>query len=718
MTAPQHRTRLLAALLGLLAAGTSVAAPVFTDNAEAELHARSTHAVPGESFRVALRLRPQPGWHTYWRNPGDSGLPTQIDWQLPEGVTASDIQWQPPGTYRLADVVNYGYGEQTLHIVDMQLPADWPPGQALHLDAEAEWLICSDICVPESASLSLELPTATEPAEPNPVWAPDFEAAEASLPEAVDWPASMVRVDETIRLQLQLSSDLSAPEGFTAFPITEDFIHHSAPQQLQRRGDTLWLTQPQSPYFETMPEASRWVLVAHDGNGGTRAVRLEAVAGEVPAPPEGAENVASGKYDAPGASASPEGSEAPTSDAREPNTDKTGLPAMLVAAFLGGLILNLMPCVFPVLAIKALGIVSAQGESRAHQRLHGLVYTAGVVLSCLAAAGLLLGLRAGGEALGWGFQLQSPIFVGALAYLFFAFGLSLSGVFTLGTRIMGLGQGLTQQQGLGGSFATGVLAVVVASPCTAPLMGAALGFAVTQPTGVALAVFAMLGLGLASPFLLMGLFPTLARWLPRPGAWMEHFKQAMAFPLYLSVVWLLWVLSRQAGSEALAAVLTGMVLIAFAAWLWHRPQKTLLALRIAALLGAAALLALPVMRPPTERAAASGTTENAWSPERVAELRAEGRTVFVNFTADWCITCLANERSVLSRDAVQQAFAREDVRYLKADWTRSDPLITEALGGFGRNGVPLYVVYRDGGDPEVLPQLLTRDIVLGALGEP
>lgn len=698
--------------LGLLIASSSVAAPVYTDNAEAELHARSSHAVPGESFRVALRLRPQPGWHTYWRNPGDSGLPTTIDWQLPEGVTAGAIQWPLPGTYRLADVVNYGYGEQTLHIVDMQLRQDWPAGEPLRLRAEAEWLICSDICVPESASLSLELPTAKGPAEPDPVWAPDFETAEARLPEAVDWPATMARDGEAIRLQLQLPPELKAAGGFTAFPITTDFVHHSAPQRLQRRGDTLWLRQLASPYLETMPERSRWVLVAHDEDKRARAFRLEAAAGEVPPAPESASDAASGRYDAPasGAGAQPAGAAA-ASDGSGP-----GLLPMLLAAFLGGLILNLMPCVFPVLAIKALGIVSAQGESRAHQRLHGLVYTAGVVLSCLAAAGLLLGLRAGGAALGWGFQLQSPVFVGALAYLFFAFGLSLSGVFTLGTRIMGLGQGLTQRQGLGGSFATGVLAVVVASPCTAPLMGAALGFAITQPPAVALLVFGMLGLGLAAPFLLVGLFPVLAKWLPRPGAWMEHFKQAMAFPLYLSVVWLLWVLARQAGSDALAAVLSGMVLIAFAAWLWHRPQKPLLALRALALLGAAALLALPVMQPSAQSAVAKESSPNSWSPERVAELRAAGQTVFVNFTADWCITCLANERSVLSRDSVQQAFTGEDVHYLKADWTRSDPAITEALGGFGRNGVPLYVVYRDGGEPEVLPQLLTRDIVLEALG--
>lgn len=704
--------RLILALACLSTSFVVLAEPVRTDHAEADLHAYRTHAVPGESLQIALRLRPEQGWHTYWRNPGDSGLPTTLDWTAPEGIAFSAIQWPRPETFRLANIVNYGYGEETFHVVDMQVPADWPVGEPISISAQANWLICSDICVPESATVALTVPTAAEPQAVDSIWGEGFESAFDAIPSAVDWPSTIEHRDEAIHLQLQLPASLDA-SSFTVFPVEREAVNHSRAQQIQRMGDTLWLQQPEHPYFETLPASTQWVLVGRDDSGVVDAWRLTASKGTVPNPPSGATSAASGHYDAPKQDAS-HGRNAKAAEAQDGGSAGQGLALVLAAAFLGGLILNLMPCVFPVLAIKALGVMSAAGETRAHQRAHGLVYTAGVVTSCLAAAGLLLGLRATGEALGWGFQLQSPVFLGVLVYLFFAFGLSLSGVFTVGTRVMGVGQSLTERQGLGGSFATGVLAVVVASPCTAPFMGSALGFAVTQPPVVALAIFAALGLGLASPFLLIGFVPQIARRLPKPGAWMEYFKQAMAFPLYLSVVWLLWVLSRQAGSEALLIVMIGMVLVAFAAWLWHRQHMVLRVVRIAALLLAIALLAWPGMRSvPASAQQAQGV--DAWSPERVAQLRAEGKTVFVNFTADWCITCLANERTTLSSQAVQQALARDDVRYLRADWTRSDPRITRALAEFGRNGVPLYVVYRDGEAPEVLPQLLTTDRVLGAL---
>lgn len=703
--------RLLLALACLSTAAFAYAGPVRTDHAEADLHAYRTHAVPGQSIPIALRLLPEQGWHTYWRNPGDSGLPTTLDWTAPDGITFSAIQWPRPETFRLANIVNYGYGQETFHIVEMEVPSDWRVGEPIAISATANWLICSDICVPESAELELTVATAAEPAAVDSVWAGAFESAFESIPRAVDWPSTVEHRDGSIHLQLQLPDALSA-SAFTVFPVHKEVVNHSRAQQIQRMGNTLWLQQPEHPYIEGLPTSTQWVIVGRDEDGAVQAWRITAQKGAVPNPPDSAVSVASDHYDAPA-----EGADHPTDNrqsSKAASTSGQALALVLAAAFVGGLILNLMPCVFPVLAIKALGVMSAAGETRAHQRAHGLVYTAGVVSSCLVAAGLLLGLRATGEALGWGFQLQSPVFVGALAYLFFAFGLSLSGVFTIGTRVMGLGQSLTERQGLGGSFATGVLAVVVASPCTAPFMGSALGFAVTQPPITALAIFAALGLGLASPFLLIGFVPQIARVLPKPGAWMEHFKQAMAFPLYLSVVWLLWVLARQAGSEALLVVMVGMVLVAFAAWLWHRQHIVLRGLRIAALLLAVAMLAWPGMRA-TPAATGAAQDANAWSPERLAELRSEGKTIFVNFTADWCITCLANERATLSTDAVQQAFAVENVHYLKADWTRSDPRITRALAEFGRNGVPLYVVYRQGEAPEVLPQLLTVDRVLEAL---
>ena len=375
-----------------------------------------------------------------------------------------------------------------------------------------------------------------------------------------------------------------------------------------------------------------------------------------------------------------------------------------------------MPCVFPVLSLKALSLT----QGSAH-RAHALAYTAGVLLCFVAIAGLLLALRAGGAALGWGFQLQSPPVVGALAYLMFALGLGLTGMVQLGAGWMGVGQRLTGGNGLSGSFFTGVLAVIVASPCTAPFMGTALGYAVTQPAPVALSVFAALGLGLALPFLLIGFIPALARALPRPGAWMETFKQAMAFPLFLTSVWLLWVLGRQTGADGMALALAGLVVLALALWLWGiAQQQGSRNKRVTA--AALLLLALWPLWSATQSVAptaGNGTGHaRAWSAETLAALRAEGEPVLVNMTADWCITCLANERVALDTKTVREALTTHGVTYLKGDWTRQDPAITDYLAGYGRNGVPLYVLYpRDGGAPRILPQVLTPALVRDALAE-
>jgi thiol:disulfide interchange protein DsbD len=384
---------------------------------------------------------------------------------------------------------------------------------------------------------------------------------------------------------------------------------------------------------------------------------------------------------------------------------------ILLFALLGGLILNLMPCVFPVLSLKALSVMESRG---ADARAQALAYTAGVVASFIVVAGALLMLRAGGQALGWGFQLQSPVFIAALAYLFFTMGLALAGAAELGTRWMGVGQSLTQSRGLAGSFFTGVLATVVASPCTAPFMGSALGYALTQPAVISLLVFAVLGLGLALPFLLIGFFPRLAGWLPRPGAWMETFKQLMAFPLFLTVVWLLWILMRQSGADAAALALIGMVLLALALWLQRHASLTARAFRWAALAAALALLAQPALRADSAETA-SVTTAETYSDARLAALLAQQQTVFVNFTADWCLTCKANERAVLRRGAMRDLFRQENVTMLTGDWTRADPAITAALARFGRSGVPLYLVYLKGGKPQVLPQILTFEILNAAL---
>ncbi|MFW5927017.1 MAG: protein-disulfide reductase DsbD family protein, partial [Wenzhouxiangella sp.] len=405
--------------------------------------------------------------------------------------------------------------------------------------------------------------------------------------------------------------------------------------------------------------------------------------------------------------------------AQTSSTAPVGWGLALLLALAGGVLLNLMPCVFPVLSIKALSLTAGAGHD---QRAHALAYTAGVLLSFAVLAGVLLALRAGGEAIGWGFQLQSPWVVGILIYLLFALALSLSGLFEFGSRLMGAGQQLTERGGVSGSFFTGILACVVASPCTAPFMGAALGAAVLMPWPMAMAVFLALGLGLALPILALSFSPALARRLPRPGPWMETFKQAMAFPLYLAVVWLLWVLGRQVGADGLAAVLAGLVVLAFVLWLGGRRDHgpTLAALRHTAvalgLISALAALAAGVRFDTDGRTPEAGDWER-WSPERLAELREDpDRAVLVNMTADWCVTCLVNERVALDTGAVREALEANDVVYLKGDWTRRDETITEYLAEFGRNGVPLYVLYpRDGGEPKVLPQVLSPGLVVDAI---
>jgi thiol:disulfide interchange protein len=672
--------------LALLSLGAQ-AAPVQTPHVEAELIAENTALQAGDNW-VALRLAPEAGWHVYWQNPGDSGLATQLDWTLPAGISAGSIHWPYPHTEKLGELTNYGYADETLHLVPLTVDGAFRAPEA-ELRAEARWLVCKDVCIPGKAELSLRLPV-RDTAQQDERWAAAFTRAHAQLPRVVDWPARFSAGDGDFSLAVD-AAELEGAEHIELFPLAGDLVAHSAPQRIERDGRTLRLSQALSPYFLQAPETVDAVLVIASET--TRAYQIRALPG-VAAP------VTLAPANVP--------ADTPVAAATDP-----GLLLVLGFALLGGLILNLMPCVFPVLSLKALAVMQGGQDPDHDHRAHALSYTAGVVLSCVAVAGVLLLLRAGGQALGWGFQLQSPVFIAALAYVMFALGLSLSGVMELGSGLMGLGQSLTQKKGLSGSFFTGVLATVVASPCTAPFMGTALGYAVTQPAPLALLVFATLGLGLALPFLVLGFVPALARLLPRPGAWMETFKQFMAFPLYLTAVWLLWVLSHQSSADAVALAGIGLVLIAFALWLWRHGGALAATLRYAALAAALALLAHPLMRTAEPPAA---TDEHAtWSAARVAELRAAGRTVFVNFTADWCITCKANERIALNSTRVQEAMRQRNVAWLTADWTREDPAITAELARFGRNGVPLYLVYVQGGEPTVLPQLLTPDLIIEAL---
>jgi thiol:disulfide interchange protein DsbD len=700
------RVFFLALLLAPLLASHAVhAADEPASHVAAALIAERDALVPGDTNWLALRLKPDPGWHVYWRNPGDSGIATKLDWQLPEGIAAGDIVWPYPQVERLGDLANYGYGRETLHLLPLTVAADVRGRQTLR--ATAKWLVCKDICIPGEAPLELQMPVAAS-ATIDPQWREVFAKARASVPQPAEhWQAYFAVAHETVSLEIKADA-LRGADRIAFFPYAPDLVTHAAPQRIVLDGDILRLSQTASRYFVEAPASVDGVLVVWRDKS-AKAYAFSATPGEVEAVPASTPEAHAEQLPAAGGDAAEaRGSTAPTATAG----GSLGFMFALASALLGGLGLNLMPCVFPVLSLKALSLARAGSRGRHAQ---ALAYSAGVILSCVAAAIVILVLQRAGQAIGWGFQLQSPVFVGLLAYLLFTLGLSLSGVATFGTRMTNLGQSLTEKKGLAGTFFTGVLAVVVASPCTAPFMGTAIGYAVTQPVLPALSVFAVLGLGLALPFLVIGFVPGAARLLPKPGAWMERFKQLMAFPLYLSVVWLIWVLARQLDIGAAAQLMIGLVLIAFVLWLWSARGITATVSKLAAAGLAIGLLAgLPQPGTAAAEAARSPASE-PWSATRVAELRDAGRTIFVDFTADWCLSCKVNERVALHSSRVERILKEQNVAVLVADWTRADPAITAELARFGRNGVPLYLVYPRGGEPKVLPQLLTPDLLASAL---
>ncbi len=691
---------LVGGLMAPVASAVAASSPVRTDHLQSRLVAETTAAVPGTALTLGLLLEHDPHWHTYWRNPGDSGLPTELHLTLPDGVVAEPIAWPHPQRFALADIVNFGYGERRLLPVSIVIPAGYA-APTLAVRATANWLICEVECIPGKADYAFELPVAPT-AEADSRWHDDFAAARSDLPRAAAASLAVADTADAIVLTLDGVDADAAPAQWQWFPETAEVVANGAQPQWQRAADGWQARWPKSEYFTALPAQVALVAVDKDGAAWRFAASSASAA-------------------APTIAATASAAVTPASEIAA-NSPSPGLLPALLFAFLGGLILNLMPCVFPVLSIKAMGAL-ASADDRAELRRHGGWYTLGVIATFLLLAGVLLALRAGGEQLGWGFQLQEPRFVAALALLLFAMALSFSGVWEFGGRIAGAGQRLTEGHGARASLFTGALAVVVASPCTAPFMGTALGWALAQPAPVALAVFAALGLGLAAPMLLLGFVPALARILPRPGPWMDGFRQLLAFPLYLTVCWLLWVYGEQTSALGMAWLLAALTALAFALWLLgRRPAMRSPRLRgAAAVMSAAALLlalGLPFTTPPP--AAAASTTGDSgaepWSEQRLAELRAAGRPVLVNMTAAWCITCLANERVALSTATVRDALAARDVAYLKGDWTRQDAAIARYLERYGRNGVPLYVLYPPGGAaPRVLPQLLTADAVADAI---
>lgn len=695
--------------------------PQRTERIEAELVPMSQWAAPGSTAVVAIRQKIQPGWHTYWRNPGDSGGPTSLTWSLPQGVKAGDIVWPLPERQRLQGLVNYGYETAVYLPVPVEIPASARPGAALPLTVKALFLVCSDeMCVPDELTLRLDLPVREGAAPQNAAHGAAIARILEEAPRPAGVEARMAMRDGVLTLAATggpLAGRDPGPSYF--FPFEGGVIDHAAAQtgSWGPQGLTLVISAGGKTRSAGLSGPVEGVLATSLG-----AFEIRAEPGE-PLPG------ATGSGDL---AALPERATRPA-DALAASWSVFAQAALF--ALLGGLILNLMPCVFPILAMKAASL-TASAHDPAHARRDGLAFLAGVLTTFLLLAGVLLALRAAGQAAGWGFQLQSPPVTAGLALLMLAVALNLSGVFHVGAGLQGAGSGpLARLPGGAGAFFTGALAVVVAAPCTAPFMAFALGAALVMPWPMALAVFLMLGLGLALPFVLVSLSPGLLRRLPRPGPWMERLKGLLAFPMYATALWLAWVFSRQTGADALALLFAAGVLLALGAWLagagqTERGQGRRGVLHLAAgagtLLLAGAALVMATRAPPEpaghdadSRAAPTEALQGApWSAAAVEAARAEGRPVLVNFTADWCVTCKINEHAALSSAEVKRAMARTGAVYLVGDWTRRDDAITAELQRRGRSGVPLYLLYAPGSDePRILPQLLTGGLVAQALDE-
>ncbi|NJK63697.1 MAG: thiol:disulfide interchange protein [Synechococcaceae cyanobacterium SM2_3_1] len=706
---------LILVALGLrsLPASTQSLTAVTDQRVQTQMVSEFSAIQPGEPFWVGLDMQIQAGWHTYWQNPGDSGAPTRIEWSLPPGFEAGEIQWPYPEDFPVGPLVNFGYKDQVLLLSQITPPHEISEPK-VSLQAEVEWLVCEAACIPESASLQLDLPVFYGNVLPDPEWGPQFEATRQKLPIASPWTVSTAVTDTQIVLQLEIP-DLARNqvEEVRFFPAQDGLISNAAPQPwtLSAAGLEIQLERGYLPEVEELPG----VVVIQEQQG--EEIFTEAF--EIG--PDAAMRVATTPITP------------ATATHAAPPAVGTGLPLVqiLLLAFLGGLTLNLMPCVFPILSLKALSIARKAEVSPVQVRLQSLVFTAGILTSVGALGMALIGLKALGQQVGWGFQLQSPAFVLCLAYLLFAVGLSLSGMFTIGASWMGIGQNLTDQRGYRGEFFTGVLATVVATPCTAPFMATAVGAALTQPPLILMGILQMLGLGLAFPYILLALIPAAQKRLPKPGMWMETLQQLLAFPVYGTVAWLVWVLVLQTGTQGLTVASSGLILLTFCVWLFQKIQRAPLRWQRLGQIGAVlALLGTVFLTQGLPQGTSSPSTpvgtnpqiqqsNLAWqdfNPEQIAQLQRAKTPVFVNFSAAWCITCLVNDRMVFSQPAIAEAFGRHGVALFKADWTNYDAQITESLQAFGRSGVPLYVLYPgDNRDPVVLPQILTPGIVLNSL---
>ena len=676
----------LACLLSPLAA--SAQAPGLSESGAQSNHIQAElvadgPALQGDTLTLALHFTPQPGWHGYWSNPGDAGYGMRLDWHLPAGWMAGEPQYPVPQQLVIAGLMNHVYEGPYAVLVPVKVPQGGAKSVVAPIEVKAEWLACTEeICVPEQGIFTLRVPTAQAPGTP--ARDPRFDQWRAAIPPLIDSRANFALTPDMVRIGIPLPASLKL-DKLHVFIADEQLVSYAAPQTFRRQGDLLVAEIPRGGLKHEPTGVSG--ILALDGTGD--GVRFAAEPGAVPS---GGDLV----------------------DASGATTVLPPLWLLIAGALAGGLILNLMPCVFPILSLKALTLARA-GEGEAQARREGLAYTGGVVLACVALGALLLALRAGGSEIGWAFQLQEPGVVVALLVLAVAITANFAGLFELPSL------SITTSGGRMSAFATGLLAAFVATPCTGPFMAAALGAALLLPWAEALLLFAALGLGLALPFLLLGFIPPLRRLLPRPGRWMDWFRRAMAVPMGLTALALLWLCWRLGGAW-FAVLAAGIALAALAALaqLWNRPVGEASRTRrwgVAAtgLVGVLLAFALPtaLASRPAQIAEESMLHPAAFSEAALADARASSKPVFVWFTADWCLTCKVNERVSIEREATREAFAKAGVVALRGDWTRRDPAITRFLTAHGVAGVPLYLWYPAGGpensEPEPLPQVLTPD---------
>ena len=631
-----------------------------------------------ETLLVGLEFNLSPGWHTYWENPGDSGEGASIKWNLPSGFKASTILWPGPKRIPVEPLMTYGYEDKALLLTEIKSPKEF--SNPVKISAKINWLTCKDICIPQEGQVDMTLIKGPKVANQ---FTSKLKEVALTVPKNFPSPYRVSVINEKIFLQFEKEGSRNISEAYF-FPNEYGLINYTADQKLERNDNSF-----------SLELSSAEVQLKTNTLKGVLKLKVDGI------------------------------KEFYTLDLPlEKNTNNPlvtiSLLTAIIFAFLGGIILNAMPCVFPILSIKILSFIEQSQGSKEKLFHHGLVFSAGVLTTFLAVSALLIFLRASGEAIGWGYQLQSPWVVSLLIYLFVVIGIVFMGNIVLGSSFGNLGTLVQNQKDLTSSFFTGVLAVVVASPCTAPFMGQALGLALLQPGLKSIVIFLALGIGFSLPYLILSIYPQLLSKLPKPGEWMQTLKQIMAFPMWASALWLAWVLSSQVDMQSVFAVLLGALLIALGLWLMEKTQNSASILRRLTLIFSLGLMIFSIWLLPITSDNNSPNLkneENAFSVQKLNSLRSEQKMVFLNFTADWCITCKVNEAIALNQDKVKKVLDEKNIIYLKADWTRKDPEIASMLASYGRTGVPLYLLFPSQGDPIILPELLTEDLLLDFLKE-